>query len=407
MSTIILIVIVIVIAIGALLFLRSRKDQTDSGNKTKTNKTNTKAAEAAPAAREQPAEPKIELNNLLTQLTLLINDKEFSKAEASINRHLKQDSSLHDLYLKLADIYHAQEDDFAIKKLLDTLQKANLNEVYQRVYNEHETFKANQAKAQALAATQKAPDYYEYTPSSTSAPTTSLDNTSSFDSLASEDTASSNHLEFANLAMDIPTKTEDNTLSFDSLTTQEPAPATDSPSLDFNLASPTPTPVQESPTLDFNLSTPVAEAPVAEPSLDFKFDAPSATPEPATETQDFNFNIEQPAVETSAPAANLDFSLETSAPTTSNDSLSFNLAPEPEVAPAETTETTSYADINDPIVQSFAELSVTDPVELDIELAEQYIRLGANDAAKALLQAHSSLSSDQSAKVEILLQKIA
>lgn len=431
----ILIVIVAVIAIAALLVMRSRQNKNSVGGKKSktTNNKSAKATESANLAEKKSAAPKIDLDNLLTQLDLLITDKEFAKAEASINLHLKQDSSLHALYLKLANIYHAQEDDFAIKQLLDTLQKLNLNEVYQRVFNEHEAFKAEQEKKQALEQSQKTPDVFEFTSSTV----TPVDNSSGFDSLAATDTVSTqqdNSLDFADLASApsiTHTTTDEPALSFDSLNlaTPEPATAIESPTLDFNLSTPTTeatSPVQE-PSLYFDLATPTAEStPAQEPNLDFKLDIPSTQETPAAPSLDFN--LDAPVAPTAEPS--LDFSLD--APTTPavSPSLDFSLDT-PVAAPSldfsldtpvaepttpeqvdshpapQTSATDLYADANDPIVQSFAELANTNPIDLDIELAEQYIRLGATQAAKSLLQNQANLSTEQAAKVDTLLQKIA
>lgn len=430
----ILIAIVIVIAIAALLVVRARQNKNTTDNKkSKITSKSTKAVESVSAVEAKSAAPKIDIDNLLTQLNLLITDKEFAKAEASINLHLKQDPSLHDLYPKLADIYHAQEDDFAIKQLLDTLQKNNLNEVYQRVFNEHETFKAEQEKKHALEQSQKTPDVFEFTPST---PTT-VDNSSDFDSLASADTASTtqqdNSLDFSSLVSAPPstienTTTEEPALSFDSLITTpetQPAASTESPTLDFNLSAPateTTTSAQEL-NLDFDLATPSTEAapttnldfkldaPATEassPSLDFSLDTPTVDT-PAATSPSLDFSLDIPTADTpAATSPSLDFSLDTPVvESTTSDSNNFNLAPEVTEASQPTTDAGQYADANDPIVQSFAELAHTNPVDLDIELAEQYIRLGANQAAKSLLQNQSNLSADQATKVDTLLQKIA
>lgn len=418
-----IIIVIAVIAIIALLILRARQNKESTGSaKTKsTNKNSSKTSKktedevaAAPVA-EVKAKPSIDLNVLITKIDLLISDKEYAKAEGLINQSLKQDSSLHPLYEKLLVIYHGQEDDFAVNQLLDTLQKQNLNELYQRIYSDHETFKAEQSKAEALNAEKKTPDVFEFTPSA-------QNNASSFDSLAQEE-VTDNSLEFANLSSPVAPTTQDNSLEFADLTLDTPTAETNtnqSPTLDFNLSAPTePNLAADTPTLDFKLDVPEQAAPVAEPALDFKLDfAPPSAEEPKSPTLDFNLDTPTPTAET--PAINLDFSLETptvdtpsveAAPTT----LDFNLDATPPVAddvvetqPEAQTVADQFVDANDPIMQSFTELTQVNPIDLNIELAEQYIRLGAIDAAKDLLNASiANVSSEQATKIDSLLQKIA
>ena len=446
MSTIIIIAIVIAIAVGAFLVMKSRQNKdtvTDKKSKSVSSKNNTSTpATATPAT---PAEPKIDLNNLITQLNLLISDKEYAKAEAAINLNLKQDPSLHELYLKLADIYHAQEDDFAIKQLLETLQKLNLNEVYQRVFNQNETFKAEQEKRQALENSKKTPDVFEFPTAST--PAAAVDNSLSFDSLANESASTKdNSLEFANLSTDftaptaIPAETGDtNTLNFDipstpatetttldfsidtastpakeetnNLSLDDTPAAPTSPSLDFNLDVPKTEPEQTSPSLDFNLDAPASEPAPTSPSLDFNLETPVQA-EPATESFSFDLSApttQEPETSTNEPSTpSFDFSLDTPVAETAATPVDFKVD-EDVSAPAvpEISSTTQYADLNDPIAQSFTALASTNPVDLDIELAEQYIRLGAKSAAKALLTQTQELSTEQAAKVDALMQKIA
>ncbi len=79
--------------------------------------------------------------------------------------------------------------------------------------------------------------------------------------------------------------------------------------------------------------------------------------------------------------------------------LEFNLESTPEEKPASpassgvsfdisglgTPSTPSATDQNDPLVQSFPELVEVNEIELNLELAAQYIKLGAYDAAREIL----------------------
>ena len=399
-----IIIVIAVIAIIALLIVRSRqnKEPTPSA-KAKSGNKNTKKTEpqttATPVA-EVKAKPSVDLNVLIGKIDLLISDKEYAKAEALINQSLKQDISLHPLYEKLLLIYHGQDDDFAVKQLLETLQKLNLNEVYQRIYNEHEAYKEEQIKIQALNAEKKSPDFFEYTPSLPN-------NSSDFDSLSDN-------------------KSTDNSLEFAQLSDSSAIEATPQTTLDF--APSTTESVTETPDLDFNITTPandVSSAP--EPTLDFKLDAPEQAPAQAETSLDFKLDLDAPVAE---PISSPDFSLETSAPPQQTTTFDFSLdtpsssasptldlnldsvmssdPAQPSIDAEPESPKIEFADANDPLVQSFSELTSVDPIDLHIELIEQYIRLGAFDAAKNLLNAtNGEASPEQLSKIDGLLQKLA
>mgnify|MGYP003404023881 FL=1 len=110
---------------------------------------------------------------------------------------------------------------------------------------------------------------------------------------------------------------------------------------------------------------------------------------------------------------NLDFNLETTAAPTiepvvveEKNELSF-VEPETALEP-QPTAPTSTQDINDPLIQSFPDLQQLDEAQLNLDLAEQYIELGAFESARTLLENNSLvLSADQQQRSEQLLNKIA
>jgi FimV-like protein len=59
-------------------------------------------------------------------------------------------------------------------------------------------------------------------------------------------------------------------------------------------------------------------------------------------------------------------------------------------------------------MQSFPDLQTMDEAQLNLDLAEQYIELGAYESARVILQTNQSLfNQDQQQYVEKLLNKIA
>jgi len=186
----------------------------------------------------------------------------------------------------------------------------------------------------------------------------------------------------------------------------EPAkPAEELRPLDFGSLSLESTPVQPTETtvadiqpldFSFNLDTAATTAPEAEtsplavderPEFTFDFSSESTT-EAAKDSPAFSFDTvsssEAIAEETLAGVSpNISFSLESA-------------------APANTT------DQSDPLVQSFPQLSEVNEIHLNLELAEQYIQLGAFEAAREILvEQEPNYSTEHRQQVEQLLSRIA
>ncbi len=74
----------------------------------------------------------------------------------------------------------------------------------------------------------------------------------------------------------------------------------------------------------------------------------------------------------------------------------------------ESTAPVNTVDQSDPLVQSFPQLSEVNEIQLNLELAEQYIQLGAFEAArKILVEQEPNYSTEQRQQVEQLLSRIA
>ena len=68
----------------------------------------------------------------------------------------------------------------------------------------------------------------------------------------------------------------------------------------------------------------------------------------------------------------------------------------------------SSTDQNDPLVQSFPELLDSNEITLNLELAAQYIQLGAFDAAREILEEkESEYTAEQIEQVKLLRNQIA
>ena len=353
-----------------------------------------------------------------------IRDRNFFSAEAQINQALNKDNSQHELYLLLLDIHLLQKDEFAISQLLNHLRSLELDDILAQ---------AEAKKSDYDQLHQNSRDTIEFKPTeiTPSAPKpVEATNTADFDALMS-----SNNPAPAPVQASVVEPVQDikpldfDTSAFTTTTTAQPEPSIEVQSLDFDISS---------------LNTPTAEP--AKPAeelkpLDFGSLSLESTPAQPAETAaadiqplDFSFNLDTaattaPEVETSPPAVDerpeftFDFSSESTTeaakdipafsfdtvspseaiveetPAVITPNLSFSLE---STAPANTT------DQSDPLVQSFPQLNEVNEIHLNLELAEQYIQLGAFEAAREILvEQEPNYSTEQRQQVEQLLSRIA
>lgn len=398
--------------------------------------------------------------DLKQKIENLINTKNYSAAEAQINLALNQDNRQHGLYLYLLDIHLAQKDEFAVDQLIQHLHALNLNDIAQQA-EERKTqlsvqeidvieFKtSSEPTAPSITPIEKSPvsaDAFDALVDHKPASSDSFDllqneyspnakaDAQSVD-LTSETPAPIPHLDLEftpsstipplNTSVEEPVQIESNELAFN-LT--EPEKKTDEPqthealdfSFDIETHTTTPPIVKEETSLSLESTTP----------LEFSFDATS-TPtvtEPASTTEaltEFKLDFEAPVTPSISEPISLDTTI--SEPTISDTSLDFKLdSPaieptqnlsfdlvEPQAIPTldaqdqtqlQTIDTTT----SDPLVQAFPMLLDTNEIALNLDLAEQYIALGAYDSARQLLtHAQHSYSVEQKQQSENLLNQIA
>ncbi|MEX5378741.1 fimbrial protein FimV [Acinetobacter towneri] len=356
-----------------------------------------------------------------TNIENLIKERNFFAAEAQINQALKHDNSLHGLYLLLLDIHLQQKDEFAIDQLLNHLRSLELDDILsqaeaKKASHAHEDI----AEKSANEAPTAAPSSLDFT-----APVSTPNQTASFDQLQHELTSNKTAEPEAALKFD--------TSSLNFSPAAEPEVKAEPTALDFNFsldsaptevkteapaitAEPSASPAEKVKPLDFTFDlTPspaettvapetaapestISEAAAVEaPSLDFNFSTPESAPaveakaEPAT--PDFNFTFD------STPAAETNLQ-----PTTEPEIIA---APSIAHEPAATVVSTDV-DLNDPLVKSFPDLYQVDEIQLNLDLASQYVELGAYDAAKALLgEQDANYSAEQRQRADQLLNQIA
>ena len=358
-----------------------------------------------------------------TNIENLIKERNFFAAEAQINQALKRDNSLHGLYLLLLDIHLQQKDEFAVDQLLNHLRSLELDDILsqakaKKASHAHEDI----AEKSANEAPTAAPSSLDFT-----APVSTPNQTASFDQLQHELTSNKTAepdpaLEFdtsslnfspaaapvAEKAAETEAKTEPAALDFNfsldstaaeakteasEITAEQSAsPAEEVKPLDFTFDL-TPSPAETTAAPESTISEAAAVEP---PSLDFKFSTPESAPaveakaEPAP---DFNFTFDS----TAAAETKLQ-------PTTEPEVIAApSIVPEPA-----TTFVGTDVDLNDPLVKSFPDLSQVDEIQLNLDLASQYVELGAYDAAKALLgEQDANYSAEQRQRADQLLNQIA
>lgn len=460
---------ILLLVVAIVLKKREASQQDNNANKKVSNKKSAKknvAKTARTSQRQQTQvveepvaiqETVIEVNKDLKQkIETLIKEKNYSAAEAQINLALNQDNRQHGLYLSLLDIHLAQKDEFAVNQLLQYLRSLGLHDIVKQAEEKKAEFAKQEIEViefkTAVETEIPTTPPVEQNPVSSEAFDVLIDHrpktNNSFDLLQDEYTSTkktetqeslkTNELapQSVDLEFSSSTSTEAPVTPVQEISTAEPAV------LEFNLAKPKQEPEtpQSHEALDFSFgldttapTSPAAQENVSSAQLDntapleFSFDAVAPVTEPiadephTTETlTEFKLDLEAPVIptvpepsisETNTTAPSVDFKLDS--PTLDpQPSFSFDLS-EPQtqdLAFESQTDTpiVSESTSADPLAQAFPALLTTNEITLNLELAEQYIELGAYDAARQLLaQNQESYSAEQKQHSENLLNRIA
>ncbi|MEO4182679.1 hypothetical protein [Acinetobacter pittii] len=413
----------IILLVVAVILKKRENSQKQEANSPKTvsRKTNKKAnSKTSKNSREKskvnvvekpvPSTPQSSPvpDAVRQKIQLLIQESQYSAAEAQVNQALKKDNTQHELYLLLLEIHIAQKDEFAITQLIGHIRNLSLNEI------------AIQAEAkQKEYESSRQPDAIDFPQAQIyQEPKNKADTTAQFDQL----TASSSEASFDDLQQDYtPVK-------------QEPAVEVEPLEFNFSFEQATTTESGSQPTQKSELPPSQQTNDLAD--LDFSFDlAPLHEPEekaqvveiPADQENNTNvldFNLElNPAnseLKTHEQTSSLDeLKLVEQAPLEpiSIAPLEFSLDEPTLVTTSEIDtqnhinlvgEETTPAQTQDPLLEAFPELKQLDENELDLKLAEQYIKLGAYPAAQALLASNEQkFNTEQQQRAKNLLNRIA
>ncbi|ENX47080.1 hypothetical protein F886_00943 [Acinetobacter sp. NIPH 542] len=347
----------------------------------------------------------------------LIQEKQYSAAEAQVNQALKKDNTQHALYLLLLEVHIAQKDEFAITQLIGHIRSLALNEIATQAETRQKEYESS-----------RQPDAIDFPQAQTyEEPKNTPDTTAQFDQL----TTSSSEASFDDLQKDYtPVK-------------QEPAVEVKPLEFNFSLEKTAATETTSQPIHEPEVSTSqqVPEVSSSQETneladLEFSFDlAPlheteektqavevKADQENSVNALDFNLDLKPSSSETKSveQAPSLDeLTLVEQAPleATSIASLEFSLD-EPALVTTPEIETQNHIEavngeatqtqVEDPLLDAFPELKQLDENELDLQLAEQYIKLGAYPAAHALLASNEQkFNTEQQQRAKNLLNRIA
>ena len=415
MSTIIIVLLVVVLVVAVVLKKRGDNQGNTASKKgaSKTAKTaaTKKVSRTTLAREEQKAAPQSTNpipDRLRQKLEQQIQSGNYQTAEAQINQALKQDNTQHELYLFLLDIHLAQKDDFAADQLIKHVHALKLEDIAKAAEAKHREYERN-----------RQPDSIEFSPSHFQQPHTPAaspvqNNTADFDALVQTPAKQS----FDDLQSEYSTPAEqekpveqapevqplDFNFSFEQKESAEPSP----------VAEPVETKEQQQPLeFSFNLepsttSPAVEETKTVESKPELNFDLSSLeVGSNQTETKsedipapglDFNFEPSENKLETPPAAEKIEFTFDVTETVTQTEPKTAFIEPAPQ---APTTG-------NDPLAQSFPDLQQLDEAQLNLELAEQYIELGAYESARELLKnSQALLNAEQQQRSEKLLNKIA
>ena len=415
MSTIIIVLLVVVLVVAVVLKKRGDNQGNTASKKgaSKTAKTaaTKKVSRTTLAREEQEAAPQSTNpipDRLRQKLEQQIQSGNYQTAEAQINQALKQDNTQHELYLFLLDIHLAQKDDFAVDQLIKHVHALKLEDILKAAEAKHREYERN-----------RQPDSIEFSPSHFQQPHTPAaipvqNNTADFDALVQTPAKQS----FDDLQSEYSTPAEqekpveqapevqplDFNFSFEQKESAEPSP----------VAEPVETKEQQQPLeFSFNLepsttSPAVEETKTVESKPELNFDLSSLeVGSNQTETKsedipapglDFNFEPSENKLETPPAAEKIEFTFDVTETVTQTEPKTAFIEPAPQTP----------ATGNDPLAQSFPDLQQLDEAQLNLELAEQYIELGAYESARELLKnSQALLNAEQQQRSEKLLNKIA
>lgn len=409
----------IILLVVAVIFKKRENSQKQEATSPKTvnKKTNKKAnSKSSKNSREkskvnvvEETLPPIPQSSPLPEavrqkIKQLIQEKQYSAAEAQVNQALKKDNTQHELYLLLLEVHIAQKDEFAITQLISHIRSLALHEIVTQAETRQKEYESS-----------RQPDAIDFPQVQTyEEPKNTPDTTAQFDQL----TTSSSEASFDDLQKDYtPVKQEpaveveplEFNFSFEQKTTE-----VDSAKPEDKINTETASKINDLNTLEFSFdleSIPNKTEKSLEPSSELTVETikvdTNSTPDIDLDFSNFSIDKESDSQSNNSQEIVLEENIQTQP--LSVETLEFSLNPiESEDNQPNLNESELSLENNDPLVQAFPELKQLDENELDLKLAEQYISLGAYPAAHALLANNEQkFNTEQQQRAKNLLNRIA
>lgn len=409
----------IILLVVAVIFKKRENSQKQEATSPKTvnKKTNKKAnSKLSKNSREkskvnvvEETLPPIPQSSPLPEavrqkIKQLIQEKQYSAAEAQVNQALKKDNTQHELYLLLLEVHMAQKDEFAITQLISHIRSLALHEIVTQAETRQKEYESS-----------RQPDAIDFPQAQTyEEPKNTPDTTAQFDQLTTNSSEASfddlqkdytpvkqepavevEPLEF-NFSFEQKTTGVDSAKSVDKINTETASETNDLNTLEFSFdLEPIPNKAEKSlePSSELTVETLKVDT-TSTPDIDFDFS---------------NFSIEKESDSQSNNSQEIVLEENIQTQPLSVETLEFSLNPiVSEDNQPNLNESELNLENNDPLVQAFPELKQLDENELDLKLAEQYIKLGAYSAAHALLASNEQkLNTEQQQRAKNLLNRIA
>lgn len=370
---------------------KKSKTQLHNKNRHRPDKATKRVQEKSPVKAQKKSEhlsaPISEDEK--TKIQNLIQTRRFLSAEAKINQALNQDNTQHDLYLFLFDIHIAQKDELATKHLLNHLRLLGLHEIIDQ---------ANQKLENSSWVDESATNKVNHKDLTTTNELSSIVQPI-FDNIESNSTrenATSTEETLAEFELEkkaTPKEIEPLEFTRPDLNQLNSAQAnTQAPKQDKNYGTDEIKPLE----FNFDIASPIDENKTQSP-----FSQPSIVKELSIEQRNDELQLES--------NSSFEFNLDTPIATTPED-LVFEeeLNRSIQQTALQKIDSDSSLHTQDPLAQAFPQLLISNEIQLNFELAQKYIELGAYDAAKQLINEKADeYSLEQRHFSEKLLNQIA
>ena len=364
----------VILLIVAIIFIIRQRHQNDSSpfyaKNNKNNEIKTAENDLSPAQVPAAIDP-----NIHERIDHLIDIGHLSAAEALINQTLNRDPSRHDLYLYLFDLHLRQNDELGIKQLIQNLQQLQLHDVLNQIEDKYRNTREQKEKyAKVIQQKQQNTQDIPVTTSPVVTPAVKSETTPASSAPVQKQIIEEHQsLEFTPKPISPVNKpTKSNTVPHQDIS--------------FVLE------MADHITVAPKKHEAVAEVKVETETKKLTSVAPQALAVDHTESNLVQAKIalqpdvdKQQAVHTAVPMPTLTLKDTPIALKKEIPPVAQNIQSQP-----------SQANIDhDPLIKAFPELASLDEVQLDLELAEQYIELGAYASAQILLNKNEAQFSVQ------------